>query len=374
MRRMVAGLSLAMAGVTAAAAEPAAILSVQRSEGNVLAVSAQQIALPLSEHSPIPVKTLLRNDLEGRLALVVNGGGHLVLGGDSELLVQDLQPGEAPARSALLRLQLKSGALLVDARKLEQAAPADVRLQLPLLSMRIYGGNAWLQSGPDGDEVCALAGAVEVDTPSGHDRLDRPGECLRWYEQGGEHLGPGRRQGLALDTLRTSFSDDREAQYAARQALTQPGTTARSTPPAVATTPPVVPPPIPAAPAPAPVAPAAAPVTPQPAPAPASEETIASPAPAAPAALTPAPAPPQAATPTRWSLVLGSFNDKALAQQALTRWRARGFKLRLLQAPGVNQVYYRVLAGEYPSRAAADEALRRLQRKAEFKNAWVLGA
>lgn len=372
MRRMVAGLSLAMAGVTAAAAEPAAILSVQRSEGNVLAVSPQQIALPLSEHSPVPVKTLLRNDLEGRLALVISGGGHLVLGGDSELLVQDLQPGEAPARSALLRLQLKSGALQVDARKLEQTAPADVRLQLPLLSMRIYGGNAWLQSGPDGDEVCALAGAVEVDTPSGHDRLDRPGECLRWYEQGGEHLGPGRRQGLALDTLRTSFSDDREAQYAARQALTQPGTAARRAPLAAAMKPPVPAPPPPAVPPPTPT-PDPVPVAPQPAPAPASE-TIASPAPEAPAALTPAPPPTQAATPTRWSLVLGSFNDKALAQQALTRWRARGFKLRLLQAAGVNQLYYRVLAGEYPSRAAADEALRRLQRKAEFKNAWVLGA
>lgn len=368
MRRMAAGLWL-LAGMADAAW--AAELSVQRSEGTVQAYDAQGAVLPLAERSVIAGRTLLRSGTDGRLGLVVNGGGHLVLGGDSELQVQDTQPGEPPARSALLRLQLKTGVLHVDARKLEQAAPADVQLLLPFLSMRILGGDAWIQSGPDGDEVCALSGAVEVQTPSGHDRLDRPQECLRWYEGGGEHLGPGRRRGLAIDFLRSSFSDDREAQYAAQQAL-QRGRNVAGAAPAAAAIPATAPPaaatrvaPAAAPSAAAAAAPAAAsPARPEPPPAAAT--------PAVAAAAVAATRPETAASAEHWRLVLASFADRANAQQAQQRWNARGLKVELSEAPGVGHVYYRALAGDYARKADAEAALAALKRKPEFKNAWIL--
>lgn len=401
MRWMVVALGLATATMMATAAEPLALLSVQRSEGMLQATDTRDTTLPLSERSGIPAQTRLRSQFDGRLALVIQGGGHLVLGGDSDLLTQSVEPGDATASSAVLRLQLKSGVLVVDARKLDQVSPADVRIALPYLNLRIYGSNAWVQSGPDGDEVCALAGAVEVDTPTGHDRLDRANECLRWYEGGGEHLAPGRRKGLATDFLRVSFGDDQEAQYAAQQELQRLSSPLPATPPpapaaaagaAIAPTPSlpateITPPPVVSltvTPPVAEVSTAAATVSPPlvipapaaSAPAPALEAAAAVPA-TAPTAVATAPAAaskPSAAASGSWRLVLASFTDRTTAQAAVKRWQAQGLKVELVDTPGADRVYLRALSGRYASKAEAEAALKklRLQRKSEFKSAWIL--
>jgi septal ring-binding cell division protein DamX len=72
----------------------------------------------------------------------------------------------------------------------------------------------------------------------------------------------------------------------------------------------------------------------------------------------------------RWSLVLGSFSSRQQAEQAEQRWKA--LHPRISEAAGIDRVYYRVLAGDYARRDAAEAALKPLRRKPDFKDAWAL--
>src|SRR3546814_2116570 len=74
------------------------------------------------------------------------------------------------------------------ARKTDQDAPADIHIKLRYLQARFYGTDAWVERSAAGDEICLITGAAEIDTPGAHQRLDAPGECLRWTAAGAQRL------------------------------------------------------------------------------------------------------------------------------------------------------------------------------------------
>jgi DNA-binding beta-propeller fold protein YncE len=82
---------------------------------------------------------------------------------------------------------------------------------------------------------------------------------------------------------------------------------------------------------------------------------------AAPASRESAPAPDQ------YYVIVGSFTTEANARQALQRWRSYGYRPSI----HASSQGYRVAAGAYPSREAAEDARQRLQQRYQTE-AWVL--
>lgn len=210
--------TIGAAALLCAGAACAADLRVQRTEGAVSTI-IDGTTQTVGKQTPLAAGQRVQTGEGGRAELQVEGGGSIVVGIYSRVLIENSEPPEPPARAALIRLRLETGALRIDARKQAKSDAADIRLQLPFLKMRVFGAEAFVLSGPDGDEVCVLSGAIEVSTPRADERIDRPRECLRWTELGTQHFEPDRRDNLAADMLQASFGDDHHARYAVMQEL-----------------------------------------------------------------------------------------------------------------------------------------------------------
>lgn len=296
----------------------------------------------LQARQALAIGSLVSTGSSGRISLQAAGGGTLLLGGDGRLRFAGGEPPDPPGRAALLHLQLEAGAVHVDARKPDGGAPGDVRLAQRHLQSRLYGADAWAETSAAGDELCLLGGAAEVQTPSGHERLDEPGECLRWTARGGQRLGVAEVGSLAPRLARTRFADDYAARYAAEQA--QRDGSARPSLAEQAGTTLVV----------SEIEPAPTPVA------------------------RPASAPPTAAaarSPARggeWRIVLASLPDAASAQRATRQWRARGYAADTVLMRTNGKPVYRVLAGHHATRDAAQRSLAKVRRDPPARQAWIV--
>lgn len=336
----------------------AADLDVTRVEPSVFVRHANGNHATLSSRDSLRAGDTVSTGAQGHASIRLAGGGSLLLGPNLALQIDSTQPPEPPARATLAKLTLNSGALRVDARKTDQGMPADVHLKLRYLQARFYGTDAWVEHSAAGDEICLIAGAAEIDTPGAHQRLDTPGECLRWTRSGGQHISASAAGSLLPRLAATNFSDDYATRYAANQAM-QDGadrpTLAQSLPQATAAAP------LPSA---------------------GNTLTVTEGAPIVAAAKaphrnTPSPqsAPARAASRTakpEWRIALGVFSSRANADRSVAQWRARKLHAEIEVISLKGRTAYRLLCGHYANREQADAALTRLRARPGYREARVL--
>ncbi len=256
----------------------------------------------------------IRTGESGRAELLLAGTHPLQLGSSALALLFSSELANPPSRMGLARLVLERGALYVDAGGPGSRAPADLRINLGQLRMRIFGAEAWMETTPAGEEVCLLRGAIEIQTPNGAERLDQPGSCLRWGSVGVQRLAP-----------------DSVGPLDARLAMTA----LASQPAALATVP--------------------------------AEPPDGSPTP-------PVTAEPPVATGSArsWRLVLASLPTQAAATQEAERLLAQGIDVVVEPGEVRGRTTYRLTFGDYSSRAEAQQALRHERELAGFPRAWPL--
>lgn len=279
--------------------------------------------LELRSRVPVTENDRIVTGPQGRVAMQLYGGGMLRLGGDSTLRLHSVDPPE-PGNSGIARLVLERGTLRLDARGRAGQPPPDYRLNLGRLRVRVFGGEAWVELGPRGENVCLLSGAVEIVGDSGNERLDEPGNCLLFGLGGRLPVQGDGGEALARKLLRTAFADDLNARVLAEQT---PAPLLEVLPPAEAAAP-TEPPPVPAA---------AAPAGP------------------------------------RWTLVLASFPDPAMAENAVRSWLHLGETPRVRRSDTPSGVRFRLTVGDYPELGQARAALAELRgRQADAAEAWVM--
>jgi septal ring-binding cell division protein DamX len=135
------------------------------------------------KNKPAEVKLMLRTgDVltagpQSRAGLSFGKTGELVLAGLSELQVYEASPGTRQT-PALAKLKLLAGAIKINS----SGKPAqDVRLNVGLLKTRIFDAEVWGASTTEGDTVCLIRGAVEIQSAGTEapTRLTTEGNCLR---------------------------------------------------------------------------------------------------------------------------------------------------------------------------------------------------
>ncbi len=304
-----------LAAFTAAApAQPPALAAlrvygeVQRERGGEPAV--------LNEGEAAHSGDRLRTGVVGHVGLQLAPAGNLMLGAESELWVHSLEPGDPPSHAGLARLVLVQGTLRADARAQPPLPPADLRINVGALRLRVFGADAWIGRASDGDEVCVLAGAVELQTPEGPQRLDTPGHCLRAGRGGLQPFDATADGTLAVRLAHTAFPGDPAARI-----------------------------------------PGAAPWRPTP-------SVAARAADSQPA--------PSATVGVAWTIVLASLPDASRAEQEARRLRAIAADARVVAAPrDGGSITYRVVSGHYASKAAAAADLRVLRAQHGLARAWI---
>lgn len=336
----------------ASAGAQAADLEVTRVEASVSVLHADGSRGSLSSRDGLSAGDTVSTAPDAHVSMRLAGGGSLLLGSNVSLQITSTKPPEPPGRATLAELSLGNGALHVDARKTDQGAPADIRLQLRYLHARFYGTEAWAERSQAGDEICLIAGAAEIDTPGAHQRLDNPGECLRWTNAGPQRLSAAQAGTLLPRLAATNFSDDYATRYAANKAAqdgaSQP-TLAQSASrsaammdnagstisvvegrPIAAGTPP---------------APHSAPLRPH--------------------------TPPGNAAP-EWRIALGVFSHRANADRSVAQWRERKLHADIEVISLKGRLAYRLLCGHYANREQAEAALVRLRARPGYSEARAL--
>lgn len=206
--------------MTTGSAAAADNLKVRRSEGPTSRIVGEQAPAALQTGDVISAGDALLTGSNAHLTVLIDGGGSFTLGDDTSVRVHSSEASNPPARAALVRMRVAQGVVRIDGRAGDQQAPADVRLNLGALKLRVFGADAWAQALPGGDEVCLINGAVEILAPDRAERLDQPGECLRYSAgEGIRKLAAKDVGSLAVRLARTAYDDDFPAHYNAEQAL-----------------------------------------------------------------------------------------------------------------------------------------------------------
>ena len=117
---------------------------------------------------------------KSRAGLNFGTGGSFTLAGLSELQVFEASTGTGKT-PALAKLKLLAGAVRVVSAPGSGKLAQDVRLNVGLLKTRVFGAEIWGASTAEGDTVCVVQGAVEVQTSAtaAPERLSEAGSCLR---------------------------------------------------------------------------------------------------------------------------------------------------------------------------------------------------
>jgi cell division septation protein DedD len=321
----------------------AADLEVTRVENGVSVRHVDGSSTTLHSRDPLKAGDIVITGVASHVSVRLAGGGSLLLGDKAALQLNSSVAPDPPGRATLARLKLVSGALHVDARKSEQGAPADVHLGVGVLQARLYGTEAWAEHSAAGDEICLIAGAAEIDTPGAHQRLDSPGECLRWTAAGAQRLASADAGSLLPRLAATNFSDDYATRYAAQQAIqygdVRPTLADSGAPaPRSALTPGTI--------------------------------EMHEVAPSAARAASPSPAAPPAAG--GWRIVLGAYADHASATRAVRQWQRRKLSADITESQADGRRMFEVRCGHYASRAQAEQALARLRTRAGYEHARVV--
>lgn len=216
-------LPLLLAGLGAAAAAPARTpLDVAR-----MAWPADRLRgetrMPLDPGLEFAAGDRLVTGGEGRGTLRFMNAGTLTLGADGELAVHSFEtPGAG--HSGILRLKLTRGALRVDSRS-SSGPPPDVRLNVADLRLRVFGADVWTEVAGAMRTVCLVAGAVELQTARGAERIDVPGDCLVYGENGRRQQIRTDRPMLLSRLAQTAYANELPAQRAGAPTRPVPGPT-----------------------------------------------------------------------------------------------------------------------------------------------------
>lgn len=104
--------------------------------------------------------------------------GVLTLGRSSQLLIDGASPASL-GRGEVLRAQLVSGELTLDAYPAHNTVPKDYRLNIGQFQVRALGADLWAHVDGESATVCLHQGALEITSSSGEQRLDFAGDCLQ---------------------------------------------------------------------------------------------------------------------------------------------------------------------------------------------------
>ncbi len=295
------------------------------------------ISMPLKIADAVESGDVLRTGINARVGLQMSAVGLLTLGGDTALKVHQIKPISPPARMNLALLMLDAGAIRVDTRPKAELPPADVRLNVGPLKLRIFGAHVWAERGALADEVCLIGGAVELQTPSGPQRLDQPGSCLQWMDGEVRRLEPRQVGSLAPRLARTAFLSATPSSLPPASDPQRPNT----------------------------AAPAARTATPPP-------------PRAVPAAEARKPTPKQvrpdqaAAGAPVWTVVLASLPERARAETEAARLRQLELDTEVVAMPlASGKIVYRVIAGQYATKQQASNERDRIRGLRGLGAAWV---
>ncbi len=323
------GLAMLVLACLAPGTAAATALGVSATAGDV-GIVRDSIYNPVRPADAIEPGVRLQTARPGRVELQLEPVGRFALGDDSRVLLHSIEAVDPPARMHLVRLVHEAGTLRASSRT-AGTTPADLRINLGAVRMRVFGAEVWMERASAFDEVCLVAGAVEMQTPAGPQRLDEPGACLRVTAGGLQHLDAAAAGPLAPRLLRTT-ADTRLAAAAAAAA----STVATVTP---APQPPPPPPPVPERPAPEPSA-------------------------------EPAPAPPAGAGP--WTIVLASLPERDRADSEAARLRGLGLDATVIAAARDDgTTTWRVVSGSYPQKADAAADIAAIRKRRGLSGAWV---
>lgn len=270
----------------------------------------------------------------GRASLQFAGQSMITLGENSELYIHSADPPDL-GQGAVMRMQLAHGDLQVDARTTESTPPQDFRINIGALSARILGGHLWATADDQGETLCLLDGAAEINNGEDQHRLDGRNDCL------------GHRLDSNEVRIVTSTPEIMQS-LLARTAFDAPNAaTTAALPPHLAM-------------APASRAKSGA-TNPPPSAQPAKPAASASAVPKAPA---------KAHVAAGWTIVVASLAD-AQAAENLKRKLAREGLHSDLQPSAADPTRQQVVIGQYKSQEEARQQAAKLKLKARFKGAWI---
>ncbi len=362
---MVLGTALMSALSTGPAIAQQRVLDVSRINGEADLIRSDRVA-SLRPSDTVQAGDEVRTGSGGHLGLQLPPVGQITLGRNSRLIVHSIEAVDPPARMGLARLVVHSGSAQLDSRGGSSLPPADIRLNVGALRIRIFGAAVWVDRGSAGDEVCLLGGAVELQGPSGPLRLDDVGSCARATASGIAVLDPRTAGSIATRLALTAFPGDRTDEAfitVASAAPVKPSSTdavddslafGYAAPPAAA---------------------------PKPTKTGASESTKPVP-PAAATRSTPRFTPYTSSatvsadgevrlTPAAWTIVLASVADAGRANEEAARLRKTGLDAQVIESQRNGTRTWRVVSGAYPSKQNAQADLRNIRKRRGLGDAWL---
>ncbi|MFA5939554.1 MAG: SPOR domain-containing protein [Sinimarinibacterium sp.] len=342
--RTAAGLAL-LAAVTAQAEDRR--FDVVRLDGSATRES-EQASASLRVAEPVVAGDRVRTGADGHIVLHLPPVGALTLGVESALYVHSIEAEDLPARSGLARLILEYGTARINARSQQQLPPADLRINMGALRLRVFGAEIWIERSNDVEEVCLLSGAIELQGPFGSRRLDEPGYCLRAAASGLLEQNANSASAMAPRLNLTAFPGDPTMQWVASMAATEPR----------------------------PDAEAGARSRPEQGLEPVPNAASSAPAAALTAEPVAEPAAPLVSAPDEgigdWTIVLASLPEEAAAEKEAARLRAAGLDARLMKvARDEGGLTYRVVSGQYPSKSDAAPAIQAIRARRGLRAAWI---
>lgn len=336
--RATVGVALLLAGAGASAGDLR--FDVVRLDGSATREAAQSSA-SLRVAEAVIAGERVRTGADGHVVLQLPPVGALMLGAESSLYVHSIEAEDLPARSALARLVLDYGTARINARSQRQLPPADLRINMGALKLRVFGAEIWVERSAEAEEVCLLAGAIELQGALGSRRLDEPGYCLRSTPTGLLEQNANSASAMAPRLNLTAFPGDPTMQWVAAMAVTEPRPDAAAGTPA------------------------------------ADPERGLEPVPnAASAAPDAEPASPLVSTLDEgiggWTIVLASLPEEAAAESEAARLRAAGLEARVMKvARAEGGLTYRVVSGQYASKGDAVPDIQAIRARRGLRAAWV---
>lgn len=248
---------------------------------------------------------LIKSGHGGRVELR-DGGNTIRLGETAEFYVHEMHAGQLKA------VLVHGAAHLISSGN----RPLDMRINVGRQRLKLTGADVWVEQASDGETVCLLAGAVDVQSDLAPARsMNVPGQCLFVDRLGDPLLIKADRQGtLARKLAQTGFGSDEPeaAPEVARPRRIQP------------------------------------------------LAAQAAPAPAA----TPAPA-----AASSWTVVLASHRERPLADRHVQQFAAAGVAAEVREQMSDRGLMFRVVTGTHADESQARAHLQRMRQR--YPDAWL---
>lgn len=319
-------------------------LEVIRATPPVELRNSQGLSSSIQAHNSVDEGDRVITGANGRLSLQFAQQSMITLGENSELYIHSADPPDV-GQGAVMRVQLAHGDLQIDARPAEGALPQDFRINIGVLTMRVLGGYVWATADNEGETICLLEGAVEINNGAAQHRLDGRNDCLGHRLDSNEvRIMTSTPEVMQALLARTAFDAQKSL---AMSALPQHQAMAPANRSKIVAQQRAVPAQIsrPVASAPPPDAPIKA-ISPKKATASSSSSA------------------------GNWTVVVASLNDTDAAERMKRQLVGDGLDAAL-QASSADPTRKQVIIGNYSDQADARREVAKLKSQARFKSAWV---